>query len=490
MAKSKIQPPMSVGLSLARFGQNIRTARLRRAMSVEMLASLLGIHRTTVTRMEAGGPEVSIGHYANALFHLGLGAPLGTLAEPEADYIGLQHELRRLPKRVRARVPHLPSLEAPLSPVADRGFDGVLKIGVVGAMSGPYALWGQVSRFAAETTAALHNEKGGIVLSGKRYMIEILAMDDRLSPDDSYTSVAALIDKGARYVIGPNVEQTVQRVLPLIKAHGVMLFPYAMSRTLYSPPVSNTVLSQVAGFQAWPWIYRYMIEQKDVSSVAVLSPDTPEAMQQQQEAIVAARQAGLTIISCDGGYIAGSADPGARIAHILHREPDLIVLPNLAPSDAASLIRAARAIGFRGHFATEAAQDAQMLYDAVGDEADGMVILGGALSRGGGSAYLGEFVERYVDIAGTWHDEGGTKAYALEFILATLSRLGPRALTDVELFKTAIPDFAMRDPFGTGDQMLSYTGRKYFRQQRQLRMPLSIKIAEARGFRPLLSSHI
>ena len=37
----------------------------------------------------------------------------------------------------------------------------VLKIGVLGVMSGPAASWGLVNRYCAETSAQLINEQGG-----------------------------------------------------------------------------------------------------------------------------------------------------------------------------------------------------------------------------------------------------------------------------------------------------------------------------------------
>ena len=58
-----------------------------------------------------------------------------------------------------------------------------------------------------------------------------------------------------------------------------------------------------------------------------------------------------------------------------------------------------------------------------------------------------EFVERYNKVAGEWNDEAGTKSYALEIILATLQKAGKAALEDVEVFKAAIPDFSVKNPF-------------------------------------------
>jgi branched-chain amino acid transport system substrate-binding protein len=44
--------------------------------------------------------------------------------------------------------------------------DNVLKIGVLGVMSGPDAAWGLVSKYSAEATAAMYNEAGGVEIGG------------------------------------------------------------------------------------------------------------------------------------------------------------------------------------------------------------------------------------------------------------------------------------------------------------------------------------
>src|SRR5262247_437036 len=53
-----------------------------------------------------------------------------------------------------------------------------LRIGVNGVMSGEAASWGLVNKYCAETTADLVNAKGGIDIGGKKYRIEIVALDD------------------------------------------------------------------------------------------------------------------------------------------------------------------------------------------------------------------------------------------------------------------------------------------------------------------------
>src|SRR5919197_3840163 len=55
----------------------------------------------------------------------------------------------------------------------------VLKIGVLGVMSGPAASWGLVNKYCAEATAQMVNEKGGVEIGGEKYRIEVVSIDDK-----------------------------------------------------------------------------------------------------------------------------------------------------------------------------------------------------------------------------------------------------------------------------------------------------------------------
>ena len=49
--------------------------------------------------------------------------------------------------------------------------DNVLKIGVLGVMSGPAASWGLVNKYAAEATAQMYNDQGGVEIGGEKYHV-------------------------------------------------------------------------------------------------------------------------------------------------------------------------------------------------------------------------------------------------------------------------------------------------------------------------------
>lgn len=93
--------PVPVVRALRKLGHDIRDARRRRRIPVEILAQRASIARSTLNRLEKGDPQVSLGIYATVLFVLGMIDRLGDLADPRHDAVGLELEEENLPKRIR-----------------------------------------------------------------------------------------------------------------------------------------------------------------------------------------------------------------------------------------------------------------------------------------------------------------------------------------------------------------------------------------------------
>lgn len=89
----------SLEVSLQVFGDNLRTARVRRRITQKDAAERAGIDVKTLRRIERGDPHVGIGKVAVLVFSLGLGAPLGKLAEVDAFLLSIRET--PLPKRAR-----------------------------------------------------------------------------------------------------------------------------------------------------------------------------------------------------------------------------------------------------------------------------------------------------------------------------------------------------------------------------------------------------
>lgn len=93
--------PFPVKRVLLKIGLDIRNARLRRRIQIELLAERASIARSTLHKIEKGNPGVSMGSYATVLFALGLLDKLAVIADVVTDKVGLDLDEEQLPKRIR-----------------------------------------------------------------------------------------------------------------------------------------------------------------------------------------------------------------------------------------------------------------------------------------------------------------------------------------------------------------------------------------------------
>jgi branched-chain amino acid transport system substrate-binding protein len=364
--------------------------------------------------------------------------------------------------------------------------DNVLKIGVLGVMSGPDASWGLVSKYSAEAGAAMFNEAGGIDIGGQKYKIEIVSIDDKADPKLAVTGAQRLILKDkVHYIIGPNVDSTIASAQPIAEQNHAMTVSYSFTRSLFSPPHTNTVLGIIPGYQTGPVVFKYLQQNKGLKSVAFLVVNTAEGLKQRDESVAAAKQLGIAIASSEDTYEAGATDFFPVVSKVVKGNPDLIVLSGVAPADAPKLIKTARELGYKGLLEAETAQDINILNQGAGAAANGFISLGGASTPEIRSAYMDEFTKHYLKVAGEWNDEAGTKAYALEMIVRTLQKAGKPAIDDIDVFKKAMPDFAIDNPFLKEKTALRYVGEGYFQQKRQIGLPMVINSVQDGKFQTL-----
>ncbi|MBT9492388.1 MAG: XRE family transcriptional regulator [Paucibacter sp.] len=86
-------PPATLG-ALQKLGADLAVARLRRKESLRTWAKRLGVTLSTLQRLEAGDPSVSIGIVASALWLINRDGELGNLAAPEHDQGALNLNVR------------------------------------------------------------------------------------------------------------------------------------------------------------------------------------------------------------------------------------------------------------------------------------------------------------------------------------------------------------------------------------------------------------
>lgn len=102
MKKRMSSSPLTKRL-LVELGENIRLARLRRNLSIRIIAERVGVSVNTVASLEKGLPGVSIGVVANVLHALGLAEDIGSLAKDDALGRKLQ-DMELLPRKKAPKI--------------------------------------------------------------------------------------------------------------------------------------------------------------------------------------------------------------------------------------------------------------------------------------------------------------------------------------------------------------------------------------------------
>lgn len=365
----------------------------------------------------------------------------------------------------------------------------VLKIGFVGVTSGPAAAWGISNQRSMEARAAWLNELGGVSIGGTTYDIEIVSFDDQKDPKRSIAGMEKMAQEGIHYVVGPNVDDGAAAVRPVAEANGIMYFPYAFPKSLYTKPASNAVLGMVANYQSGPAIYKYLMENEGVKKVAFIAANESDPLSQRDGGVAAAEALGLDVVSSSVTYQVDTTDFTPVLTPVMRARPDLLVLSGVSPANAPQLIRSARELGYQGLISTETAQDAGVLAEGAGDLANGFISVGGASTPELASDEMIEFVNRYKEMFGEYNDESNTKVYALEFILETL-KANPAAITDVDAYQKTMDTFEAPNPFMKGDAKLRYVGMTSFGQRRQVSVPLVVNVYKDGAFDTLFVAEV
>ena len=94
-------PPYAVEQALKRLGANLRTARLRRNLTIDEVAEKIGTGRRAVMDAEKGRPGASAAVYVALLWSYDLLDQIGEVADPARDDEGLA----LTNSRERARAP-------------------------------------------------------------------------------------------------------------------------------------------------------------------------------------------------------------------------------------------------------------------------------------------------------------------------------------------------------------------------------------------------
>ncbi len=282
----------------------------------------------------------------------------------------------------------------------------VIKMGLLGPLTGPAASYWLPAVRAAEMTAEEVNAAGGIVVGGERYTVEIVSVDDMVSAERSVDGAHKLIfDDKVRYIRGPIGVTCSGAVQPIAEENKVVLMSGTIAEegfpigTEYPYSFAALWLTDPVAMVGYRWLAENHPEVKRVALIARVGPTGDVSERRVSERT---QEHGMELVIVER-YEAGTMDFSPHITRILAKDPDLIDTDACPSGESSLIVKQAREMGYEGLFYSSIAPSALVLSMVAGEYAEGFIVSTSRPDFATGTpeqqAFYQKFVARYGEEA-------------------------------------------------------------------------------------------
>ncbi len=236
------------------------------------------------------------------------------------------------------------------APAASGSSSDVIKIGVVGPLTGAAAVWGLALRGGVELAAEEVKQKGGVMVGGKRHTLQVIAYDDKYQAAEAVTVTNRLISEDkVSFIIGPIGSDSALAMQPIVEQNKVLMLENSLSPKALSPSSTYTYRvilspSEYVG-PMYQWVSKNL---SDVKRIALLTPNDEGGRGVTDAAEAAIKGVGLA--SESQYYERGTQDFSPVLTRLMAFQPQAIDLAGCPPADAGTVVKQLRSMGYTGRF--------------------------------------------------------------------------------------------------------------------------------------------
>lgn len=246
-----------------------------------------------------------------------------------------------------------------------------LMVGALFSLTGPAAPAVKEARDGAIFAAEWINGKGGITIRGQRYVIEVVAEDDKSSPDAAVAATNKLVYKDkVKFIVGPVVPQCGIVMAPITEEAKVIRCNVNGTGTQaeINPKLRYTFATYKNINHVAP-AYDYFIENYPMAKkVAIMGPDDPGGQGAAPVSQKEAKKRRLEVVFTEL-YPFGTEDFYPILTKALDQKPDAIDMTVGITPWFAGIIKQARQLGFKGPMFTSCPTgDIYLLRNIVGKD--------------------------------------------------------------------------------------------------------------------------
>jgi branched-chain amino acid transport system substrate-binding protein len=246
-----------------------------------------------------------------------------------------------------------------------------LMVGALFSLTGPAAPAVKQGKDGAILAAEWINGKGGITIKGQRYVIEVVAEDDKSSPDAAVAATNKLVHKDkVKFIVGPVVPQCGIVMAPITEEAKVLRCNVNGTGTQaeINPDLRYTFATYKNINHIAP-AYDYFVENyPKAKRMAIIGPNDPGGQGAAPVSQKEAKKRGLEVVFTEL-YPFGTEDFYPMLTKALDQKPDAIDMTVGITPWFAGIIKQARQLGFKGPMFTSCPTgDIYLLRNIVGKD--------------------------------------------------------------------------------------------------------------------------
>jgi len=247
-----------------------------------------------------------------------------------------------------------------------------LKLGLSVPLSGAGSTWGVGMKWSAEEAAKEINAKGGIKISGKTYMVEIVAYDNKYNTVEGTKAAQALFDRdNVEFVVGAMGTGPTAALQSIGERRGKLIFTTAWGRNIKGPDHPTTFTEGDTTAETLPYLYKYIKKtHPNAKTVALINQNDASGTAVEKDAKEYWEKAGFTVILSDF-FERDTTSFQSLATKLVQAKPDIVDLPGGPPDTAGLIFKELRTQGWNGIQVIGAGGSAAALVKTGGDAAEG-----------------------------------------------------------------------------------------------------------------------
>ncbi len=220
-----------------------------------------------------------------------------------------------------------------------------LKMGLIGAFSGPLAPMGLTTRNGALLAQKHINEDGGFVVAGQRYLLDLVVCDDRTDPKVAVSCATRAMDEDdIKIMIGPMYSAATIAVQAIAQPRKVIQINYSSAKEIIRPGITYTLNGTTSAEFRAKFLPPFFVNEMGLKTVAFIVENMATARSMYDYQAPAFEALGCKVVGKET-FETGETDFFTILMRLKTKNPDALFLAT-NPGNGALVVKQRLEIGW------------------------------------------------------------------------------------------------------------------------------------------------